>query len=237
MLQCIAVDDEPLALYLLEDYISKVPFLQLVAKCGDAFEATRIIQDNAIDLVFTDIQMPGLTGLQLIKSMIQPPMFILITAYEKFALEGYRLNVVDYLVKPVQIDQFMQACNKALEIYQLKNKSAIQAQTAAKNYIFLQVEYSLVKVLFDEIAYAEGLRDYVKIHYKNSSKPVITRMSMSALDESLPPAAFLRVHKSYIVSVSSITAIRKNSVFIQEVEIPVGAAYKEAIFRLTGKSL
>ena len=121
MLTCIAVDDEPLALSLLEDNISKVPYLKLVAKCGDAFEATKVLQEQTIDLVFIDIQMPGLTGLQFIESLTQKPMVILITAYKQFALEGYSLNVIDYLVKPVELKRFMAACNKAWELYQLRN--------------------------------------------------------------------------------------------------------------------
>lgn len=235
MLQCIAVDDEPLALFLLEDYISKVPYLNLVAKGGDAFEAIKILQENPIDLVFMDIQMPGMTGLQLIKSLAHKPMFILVTAYEKFALEGYRLDVVDYLVKPVQVDQFMQACNKAWELHQLKSKPKEKAAVASQEYIFLNVDYSLIKVLFDDIKYIEGLRDYIKIHLKSSAKPIVARMSVSALEESLPPAEFLRVHKSYILSINSITAIRKNSVFINEHEIPIGATFRDAINQLINK--
>ena len=234
---CIAVDDEPLALYLLQDYISKVPYLDLVATCGDAFEATKMLQEHAIDLVFTDIQMPGLTGLQFIKSMANPPMFILVTAYEKFALEGYRLNVVDYLVKPVQLEHFMQACNKALDMYQLKTKVREPAPQADKDFIFLNVDYSLVKILFEEISYAEGLRDYVKIHFKNGGKPIIARMSVSALADSLPPTKFIRFHKSYITSISSITSVRKNSVFIDTIELPIGSTYRDSITKLTGRDM
>ncbi|MGI8635634.1 MAG: LytR/AlgR family response regulator transcription factor, partial [Segetibacter sp.] len=142
MLNCIAVDDEPLALSLLQDNISKVPNLNLVATCTDAFEATRVLQENQIDLIFIDIQMPGLTGLQFIKSLSQRPMVILITAYKQYALDSYDLDVVDYLVKPVAIDRFMKACNKAAELHQLKMKNKNTAHTVADDHFFLNVDYS-----------------------------------------------------------------------------------------------
>lgn len=238
MLQCIAIDDEPLALALLEDYISKVPYLHLVAKCQDAFEATKMMQEQEIDLIFADIQMPGLTGIQFIQSLAHKPMVILITAYEKFALEGYNLDVVDYLLKPVEMDRFIKACNKANELYQLKHATRQPATTLQPHpaYFFVNADYSLVKVQFADITWIEGLRDYVKIHLKSTAKPLIVRSGIRAIEQELPADGFLRVHKSFIVSVDSITSVRKNSVFINEMEIPVGAVYREAIDRLTGKT-
>lgn len=238
MLQCIAIDDEPLALALLEDYITKVPYLHLAAKCQDAFEATKIMQEQEIDLIFADIQMPGLTGIQFIQSLAHKPMVILITAYEKFALEGYNLDVVDYLLKPVEMDRFIKACNKANELHQLKH-TARQPATQSQphpTYFFVNADYSLVKVQFNDITWIEGLRDYVKIHLKSTAKPLIVRSGIRAIEQELPADGFLRVHKSFIVSVESITSIRKNSVYINEMEIPVGAVYREAIDRLTGKT-
>lgn len=236
MIKCIAVDDEPLALMLLEDYISKVLFLELVAKCSDAFEANAVLQKENVDLVFIDIQMPGLTGLQFIKSLTAKPMVIFITAYEKFALQGYDLNVIDYLLKPVPLDRFMQACNKALELHKLKNKEPQNHETAP-DYMFLNVDYSLVKVMFKDIIWVEGLRDYVKIYLKSPAKPLVVRMSMKAMEDELPSSMAVRIHKSYIVSLDSITAIRKNSVFINDLELPVGETYRDVITQLTGKSL
>lgn len=232
MLKCIAIDDEPLALELLEDNISKVPFLDLVASCNNPLEAMKVLQHETIDLIFVDIQMPGLTGLQFIKSIAIKPMFILITAYEKYALEGYELDVVDYLVKPVSLDRFIKACNKALELHQLKNKKDAEEP---QPYFFINADYSLVKVVFADIMWVEGLKDYLKIHLKSSSKPLVARLTMKAMEEQLPPSMFLRVQKSFIVSKSYITSIRKNSVFINDVEIPVGDNYKDAILALTGK--
>jgi two-component system LytT family response regulator len=237
MLRCIAVDDEPLALELLEDNISKVPYLELVAKCSDAMEAMKALQENQVDLIFLDIQMPGLTGLQFIQSMAIKPMIILITAYEKYALQGFNLDVTDYLVKPVSLDRFVKACNKAWELHQLKIKPAgnSTATVAAADYFFVNVDYSLLKVNFSDITWIEGLKDYVKIHLKSSTKSVITRISMKSIEEQLPSAKFLRIHKSYIVSIENITAIRKNSVFIKELELPVGDNYREMVNALTGK--
>lgn len=235
MLQCIAVDDEPLALALLEDNISKVPYLHLVAKCSDAFEATKVLQESKIDLVFIDIQMPGLTGLEFIESLSQKPMFILITAYKQYALEGYNLNVVDYLVKPVALNRFIAACNKANDLFLLKNKAETKPGSTQPDYFFLNADYSLVKVLFKDITWIEGLKDYIKVHLKNNSKPIITRTTLKEIEEQLPHDMFLRIHKSYIVSIESITAVRKNSVFINELELPVGETYRDTIQKITGK--
>jgi len=233
MIRCLAVDDEPLALELLEDNIRQVPFLQLVGKCSNALEALKFLQQQSVDLIFLDIQMPGLTGLQFIRSLPHRPMIILITAYEKFALEGFELDVVDYLVKPVSLDRFIKACNKASELFNLRAK---QASNMAADYFFVSADYSLVKVEFADILWIEGLKDYVKINLKSSSKPIITRMSMKALEDQLPASRFMRIHKSYIVSISSITSVRKSSVFIGAMELPVGDSYKDSINHLTGST-
>lgn len=236
MLRCMAIDDEELALELLEDNIRKVPYLQLVATCSNPLEAMKVMQEQAIDLVFLDIQMPGLTGLQFIQSQpVQSCMFILITAYEKYALEGFNLNVVDYLVKPVELERFIKACNKALELHQLRTKGKTAAEPL-QDYFFVNVEYSLVKVQKQDIFYIEGLKDYLKIHLKNSTKPVITRMSIKAIEEQLPSPQFVRIHKSYIVSIAAISAIRKSSVFLGEVELPVSENHRDAFFKVIGRA-
>jgi len=233
MLNCLAIDDEPLALELLEDNISQVPFLKLSASCSNPIEAMNILQHQTIDLIFLDIQMPGLTGLQFIKTITIKPMFILITAYEKYALQGYDLDVVDYLVKPVPLDRFIKACNKAWELHQLKTKKETEAEPSP--YFFINADYSLVKVVFADIMWIEGLKDYLKIHLKSTSKPLVARITMKSIEEQLPPSMFLRVQKSFIISKDYITSVRKNSVFINDVEIPVGDIYKDAIAALTGK--
>lgn len=235
MMNCIAIDDEPLALELLVDNISKVPFLKLVAACENPIQAMAVLEKESVDLVFLDIQMPGLTGLQFIQSLTHKPLFILITAYEKYALEGYALDVVDYLVKPVSLDRFIKACNKARELHELKALRQNPAGEQAPGYFFVNVDYSLVKISFQDILWIESLKDYAKINLKSSSKPIVTRMSMKQLEENLPADKFLRVHKSFIIARDQVTAVRKNSLFIGTMEIPVGENYREIIPLITGK--
>jgi len=234
MLRCLAIDDEPLALELLEDNIRQVPFLQLAGKCNNAIEAIQFLKGDPVDLIFLDIQMPGLTGLQFIQSLTQKPMVILVTAYEKFALDGFNLDVTDYLVKPVPLDRFIRACNKAWELYELKNKSVNTGSDPG--YFFVNIDYGLHKVEFSDISWIEGLKDYVKINLINSSKPMVTRMSMKSLESQLPPSKFIRIHKSYMLAIASITSIRKNSVFVSSTEFPVGDNYKDAVMALIGKA-
>jgi len=235
MIRCLAVDDEPLALELLEDNISKIPFLQLIASCDNVMDAMKIMQEESIDLIFLDIQMPGLTGLQFIESMTEKPMIILITAYKKFALEGFNLDVTDYLVKPVPLDRFIKACNKAKQLFELKSSHKNVTSSATPGYFFVNADYSLLKITRSDIIYIEGLKDYIKIHLKNSQHPVVTRMPMKTIEEELPPSEFIRIHKSYIVSVSFITAIRKSSVFLDSLELPLSDTYRDAVSAITGK--
>jgi DNA-binding LytR/AlgR family response regulator len=230
MIRCLAIDDEPLALKLLADNISKVPYLKLIDCCDDAFTAIKVLQGQEIDLVFIDIQMPGLTGLQFIESLAVKPMAIIITAYKQFALDGFNLNVVDYLLKPVPFERFMKACNKAQELFLLKNKNL--SSPNASEYMFVNVGYSMVKVLFNEIVYIEGLRDYIRIHLRNNPKAVIVRTGMKAIKEKLLENSFVQIHKSFIVAVNSITAIRKNSIFINDLELYIGETYKEEVQKI-----
>lgn len=239
MLRCLAIDDEPLALELLEDNISKVPFLQLVASCSNPIEAMKVLELQSVDLVFLDIQMPGLTGLQFIQSLSKKPLFILITAYEKYALEGFNLDVVDYLVKPVPLERFVKACHKAKELFELKNPTSASSGTSTPkaDYIFVNADYSLLKVILSDILWIEGLKDYIKIYLKSQpSKPVITRTSMKSMEDELPADRFLRIHKSFIINKHQVTALRKTSVFIGDHELPVSDLYKEAVQAFTGRS-
>jgi two-component system, LytTR family, response regulator len=232
-MKCIAVDDEPLALALLQDNIRQVPSLELVASCSTALDALAILNRQEVDLVFLDIQMPGLTGLQLLQSLSVKPMVILITAYEKYALEGYTLDVIDYLVKPVPFERFLKACNKAIDFYRLKKSSSTDSQ-AWPDYFFVHAEYGLTKIVFSEIRMIEGLKDYLKIHLGEVS-PLVIRMSLKSIEEKLPPGKFFRIHKSYIVSVSHITSIRRNSVFLGELELPLSDLYKDDLMRQIGQ--
>lgn len=233
-LRCIAIDDESLALELLEDNIRQVPYLELVAGFNRPMEAMEFLQQHEIDLVFIDIQMPGITGLQFIQSLPQKPMYILVTAYEKFALEGYNLNVVDYLLKPVSMDRFVKACNKAMDLYKLKVAGSRLQVADEQKYIFVNADYKLVKVEFTDIVWIEALKDYLKIHLHSNKNPLVTRMSMKSIEDQLPASQFIRIHKSYIISKSAISAVKKTSVFIGDLELPVGELYRDAVSNFIG---
>ncbi len=240
MIRCLAVDDEPLALDLLENSISKIPYLSLVAKCGNAFQALEKLHQERIDLVFLDIQMPRLTGIQLLNGLqVAMPMVILVTAYEQFAIEGYRLNVLDYLVKPVGFERFMQACEKAKSLFNLKNHTNIGQNiplTEGGDFFFVNADYSLVKIVVAEILYIEGMKDYVKIHLQGQPKPVITRMSLKSLEENLvenlKAKNFLRVHKSFLVNTLCIQSIKNGQIFIDKNAIPYSDNAKEDLMKM-----
>ncbi len=236
MIQCLAVDDEALALDLLEDNIRKVPLLHLVKRCKNAFEALEVMQKEKIDLIFLDIQMPGITGLQFLQSLPVQPMIVLITAYEKFALEGFNQNVVDYLVKPVSFERFLKAANKAIELHGLKTKATLSEPPA--EYLFVNSEYNLVKIVLSDITHIEGLKDYIKIHLASTPKPVITRLSLKSIEEKLPARKYIRVHKSFIISVDKIASIRNNRIRLVNAEVPISEFYRENLFKLIeGKNL
>lgn len=225
---CLAVDDEPLALDLLEDNIRKVTSLKLVSKCSNAIEANLFLQEHPVDLLFLDIQMPGISGIQFLQGLSKaPPMVILITAYEKYAVEGYNLDVVDYLLKPVSFERFLKAINKAAD----KVKGKVQTAIAKADYLFVNSEYNLIRIDLNDIAYVEGLKDYVKIFLASSPRPVITRMSMKSLEEKLPPERFVRVHKSFIIALSKIESIRKGRISLLKALIPISEHFKDNLYR------
>jgi two-component system LytT family response regulator len=166
--------------------------------------------------------------------MTEKPMIILITAYKQYALEGYNLDVLDYLVKPVSLDRFIKACNKANQLFELKSGRKSGGASARLEYIFVNADYKLIKITLADIIYVEGLKDYIKIHLKSAQHAVVTRMPIKTIEEQLPPGQFIRIHKSYIVSVSFITAIRKSSVFLDALELPLSDTYRDAVSALTG---
>lgn len=235
MLKCIAIDDEPLALKLLEDNISKVPYLQRVASCRNVFDALKVLQEGQIDLIFIDIQMPGLTGLQFIGTLENKPLVIFVTAYKQYALESYDLAVVDYLVKPVTLERFIKACNRAKELHELKTGKQNQGLIPPADFIFLNADYSQIKIMLSDIIWIEGVRDYIKIHLKSTTKPLLIRSSIKLIEQELPPSKFIRIHKSYLIAIESITAIRKNSVFIKDMELPIGETFREGVDKLIKK--
>lgn len=234
-MRCIAIDDEPLALDLLVDNIGQVPYLQLAGKFSNTLQAIPFIQQEKVDLLFLDIQMPGMTGLQLLKSLPEKPIVILITAYEKYALDGFDLDVADYLLKPVAIDRFVKACNKARELFHVRLRHPGTPASLHPGYIFVPSDYSLVKINLPDIVWIEGLKDYIRIHLEGRQKPIVTRMNMKTFEDQLPATEFIRIHKSYMVSVRHITAIRKNVIFILDKELPIGSNYRNGLVILTGR--
>lgn len=237
-MRCIAVDDEPLALDLLEDNINQVPYLEFVGRCKNAFEAIDLIQkekaeNRSIDLIFLDIQMPGITGVQFVKSMVSNPMVIFITAYDQFALEGFDLNVVDYLLKPVSFERFLKACNRANELFLLKENVHIP-KVLQEEHFFVNAEYSLVKIKYADILYIEGLKDYIKIYVSTQPRPIITRMTMKSIEEKFATMPFMRVHKSYIVSLNKIESIRNLKISIGTHLIPVSEQFSDELLRRIG---
>ena len=233
-MRCLAVDDEKHVLDLLVDNIKQVPYLQLVKACRTAFEGMEILQKEKIDLIFLDIQMPKLSGLQFIQTLHNPPMIIVISAYEHYALEGYNLNVIDYLLKPVSLERFLKACNKAKELFDLRNdRNTIQKEEA--DHLFVNVEYKLVKIQFSEILFIEAVKDYIKIHLAPPARPVLTKMSLKTIEEKLPANKFIRIQKSYVVNADKVTVIKRDLVSIGDLELPVSDFYKENLMRIVNK--
>ena len=231
MIRCLVVDDEPLALDILEDYIRKVPFLTLVKTTTSAIEGLSLVQSDAIDLVFLDVQMPELTGIQFLKIINGKCDVILTTAYSQYALDGYDLDVVDYLLKPIAFDRFYKAAQKVLQ-NNGNGHQAPQEQAPASNshdFIFVKTEHKIQKIYVDDILYIEGLKDYISIFTK--TERIITLQNMKKMEESLPAKSFIRVHKSYIVAVSKIESIERSRIQIGEKSIPIGDTYREHFFK------
>lgn len=233
MMSCIAVDDEKLVLDLLVDNIQKVPFLRLAGRCRNAMEAADVLHKEAVDLIFLDIQMPGLSGLQFLASLPSPPMVIFITAYKEHALEGFNLNAVDYLLKPVSFERFLKACNKAQELHLLKTSSGAAAG-GSPDYFFVYVEYNLEKIFIPSILYIEGMKDYIKVYMEDSVRPLITKMSMKAMEERLAGRRFARIHRSYIVNADKVSSIRRDLVLVGKAELPLSEGYRGQLSELLG---
>jgi two-component system, LytTR family, response regulator LytT len=237
-LNCIAVDDEPLALGLVCAFIEQTPFLKLVGRYSSAIEALRALHEKKVDLLFLDIQMPDLNGIELARVLDRNgantgPRIIFTTAFNQYAIEGYKVDALDYLLKPFGYDEFLRAANKARSYAERLQPSAIplaipQKEEPEEEYLFLKVEYQLVRVAFKDILYIEGLKDYVKVYVQGSTKPILTLTSLKALEEKLPARRFMRIHRSFIVSLEQVKAITKNSVQIGDITITVSDQYKDA---------
>lgn len=225
-INCIIVDDEPLALDLLEGYVHKTPFLNLVAKCSNAFEALEILDKEKIDLLFLDIQMPELNGLELSKTINKDSKVIFTTAFEQYAIEGFKVDALDYLLKPFNYEEFFKAANKAKNWFELlKTKPAEKEE---ENSIFVKSDYKIVKIDLNDILYIEGLKDYAKFYVQDQDKPIITLMSMKSLEEKLPNNKFMRVHRSFIVHLNKVETIERNRIVFGKEYIPISDKYKEA---------
>ena len=250
ILNCIAVDDEPLALGLVVAFIEQTPFLKLIGRYASAVEALKAIHAQKVDVLFLDIQMPDLNGIELARvldnSKGHKPRIIFTTAYNQFALEGYRVDALDYLLKPFNYEEFLHAANKALTYSELVEKSNTPAAAPAAvttiieeriedEYLFLKVEYQLVRISLNDILYIEGLKDYVKVWLKSAEKPVLSLTSLKSLEEKLPSKKFMRVHRSFIVSLDKINSITRNALQIGKVNITVGDQYKEAFSQFLSK--
>jgi DNA-binding LytR/AlgR family response regulator len=233
MIKCLTVDDEPLALDVIENYVSKVSNLHLAGRCSSAEDALEILNKNDIDLIFLDIQMPGVSGIQFLKSLKNPPMIIFTTAYENYALEGYDLDIVDYLLKPIPFERFIKAVDKAKEMYSLQ-KIKINSPAQPMDFIFVRSEYQTIKINLNDILYIEGLKDYVKIFC--GPKPILTHYNLKGIKEKLPADNFLRIHKSYIIPIKKIESVQKNIVRVGGNEIPLGETYKDQLYKIVHKN-
>ncbi len=236
-LNCIAIDDEPLALELVSSFIAQTPFLQLAGRYSSAVDALQAIHTQSIDLIFLDIQMPGLTGIELARVLdrernLNAPRVIFTTAFDQFALEGYKVDALDYLLKPFNYEEFLRAVSKAHAYAKLVNNpmpaSAPAQPEPEEDYLFLKVEYQLVRIPYNNILYIQGLKDYVKVYLKDTTRPVLSLTSLKALEEKLPSRRFMRIHRSFIVSLAQIKAVTRNTVQINEVKITVSEQYKDA---------
>ena len=235
IIKCAIVDDEPLAVELLASYVKRIPFLELSGKYSNATDALHGITEQPVDLLFLDIQMPELNGLELSKLVPESTRIVFTTAFNQYAVDGFRVNALDYLMKPISYADFLEACNKAMQWFQLvqQNETAPAATAAAEQQeeiksIFVKSEYKLIQINLDDIRYIEGLKDYVKIYTEQSPHPVLSLMNMKAIEQMLPASRFIRVHRSFIVQKSKIREIERNRIVFGDVYIPIGDSYKQA---------
>ncbi|CAD0000634.1 MULTISPECIES: LytR/AlgR family response regulator transcription factor [Flavobacterium] len=225
MIKTIALDDEPLALEILQNLCSDIAYIDLQKTFTKSEEAFKYLRKYPVDLLFLDIDMPSISGLDFYKKMQHRTMVIFTTAYSEYAVDGFTLNATDYLLKPISFSRFQQAVEKAFQQWKTQN------QNSEQQYLFIRADYSLIKILFTDILFIEGLDDYIKIHIQNQ-KTVVARMTLKTLIEKLPSPEFIRVHRSFIVPVSKIEKVRNKTIYIKEAEIPVSASYETAFFAL-----
>lgn len=236
-IKCLVIDDELPAREVLEKHIAGVEALELAGSCTNAVEALSFLQSNTVDLLFLDIQMPHILGTNFIRTLKNPPKVIFTTAYRKYAIEGFELDAVDYLLKPISFDRFLKAVNKVLELNlqgNTKNSPAEKDAEPAQPFLYLRVDRKMIKVLFNDILYIEGLRDYIRIF--TTTKTIITKHLLASLEEMLPSDAFLRIHRSYIVSISKIDSFNSDTIEIGKKELPIGRLFKHDVNKLLNAS-
>ncbi|WP_128330727.1 LytTR family DNA-binding domain-containing protein [Apibacter sp. HY039] len=227
---CIIVDDEPMALNLIESYVIKTPFLELKGKFSNAIDALAFLNKEKINLLFLDIQMPELTGMELAETLTDDSRVVFTTAFDQYALDGYKVKALDYLLKPFDYKEFLLAANKAKEWFSLLNHHSLMPQitpVSTASYFFIRSEYKQIKIIFDTILYIEGLKDYVKIWLVNEPKPILTLMSLKKLEEELPKNNFMRIHRSFIIALDKIQSVEKNQVVINQQHITISDQYKD----------
>lgn len=238
---CAIIDDEPLALELLQSYVAKTPFMELKGAYSSAIEALDGLRKEPADIVFTDIQMPELDGLSFSKTLNENTRIVFTSAFEQYAIEGYRVNALDYLLKPISYNDFLITAKKAQKWFkQKRNESPPEMQKPQENSIFVKSDYKLLRINFDDIRYIEGLKDYVKIYTDSQSRPILSLISMHTIEEALPSSMFMRIHRSYIVNMSKIEVVERGQIVFGDKYLPVSDSYKEKVqeyinSRLLGK--
>lgn len=249
MIKCLAIDDEPLALRQLQNYLSRVPFFEVVGACPSALKAMRLLDEQEVDVIFLDINMPDLNGLDFVRTLKNPPLVVFTTAYSEYALDGYEVEAVDYLLKPFGMGKVMAAANKVKARYELLEKArnaeereetaAAKGAEADDDVLFVKTDYKVVSLRISQITYVEGMSEYLRIHLEGEQKPIVTLLRMKNIEERLAGCGFLRVQRSYIIKLSHIESVNKNRVFLDTGEaIPVGDSYREALEQyIAGKSL
>ncbi len=225
-LRTIVIDDEPLAIQLVSEYVRKTPFLELAGEFENPLEAMDFLSSKSVDLIFIDIQMPELTGIEFTRSLDQAPKIIFTTAYAQYALEGFKLNAIDYLLKPFSYEEFLKAARKAYKQSELETTSQ-PAIDANNQFLFLKSEYKIRRINFNDILFIEGLKDYIQVHTTGSDKPILSLNSMKSLEQKLPENRFMRVHRSFIVNLDKIDTIERSRIVFGKTYIPVSDMYKE----------
>jgi len=224
-INCLVIDDEPLAIELMESYVNKTPFLELRGKCLSPFDAMSILNTEKIDLIFLDIQMPDMNGMDFSKTLSPEIKIIFTTAFKDYAFEGFRVNAVDYLLKPFNYQEFLKAANKAAE--RLSTSEEKKDNTYTNDFIFVKSEYKQIKINLNEVLYFEGLKDYIKIWVNTQPRPVLTLMSLKTLEHELPPHKFMRIHRSFIIALDKIESVERSQIIINKERITVAEQYKE----------